>query len=438
MMRWKAAFTLIELLVVIAIIAILAALLLPALAAAREKTRRTSCLANLNQVAKSFESYTSDYGGYYPSWIGWGATDPNSYKQFCTGAACASNHYGAAGYSGWARTITFSGKEGTTPVTAHDYNFALLWRMIGGAVEQTQPMTAGRLNNAPSGLGMLLTTGYLGDVRVLYCPSSESMPAGLYGSSSTGTNRMAPSGLTAWRTAGGYDSQTMLYGDWDSVAMQSHPTNAGQRLNIILSHYAYRNVPFGAYQGWHKNTEGSAHPLAGVRPRIYGRIGQPFFRTVKELGGRAVVSDAWDKGYTHDVLGRDYTAAALAAINNTDVANSRAVPGVGVAGHGDAVNILYADHHASIYGDPQQTLVFHSQGFNTTTSTPHRSAFGYLGSSLVTYGLLSVNMTYYGGTNDRGCFGSAWPGTETLFPHRPWAIWHEFDSAGQIDVGVTN
>ncbi len=59
-------FTLIELLVVIAIIAILAAMLLPALQAAKEKTRQTKCLSNLMQIGRAFRLYLNENDGRWP------------------------------------------------------------------------------------------------------------------------------------------------------------------------------------------------------------------------------------------------------------------------------------------------------------------------------------------------------------------------------------
>jgi prepilin-type N-terminal cleavage/methylation domain-containing protein/prepilin-type processing-associated H-X9-DG protein len=71
----RLAFTLVELLVVIAIIGVLVAVLLPAIQAAREGARRTTCVNNLRQIGIALNSYHAAKNTFPPGKSGRGRQD---------------------------------------------------------------------------------------------------------------------------------------------------------------------------------------------------------------------------------------------------------------------------------------------------------------------------------------------------------------------------
>jgi prepilin-type N-terminal cleavage/methylation domain-containing protein/prepilin-type processing-associated H-X9-DG protein len=76
----RRGFTLIELLVVIAVIALLVGILLPALASARDSSRRTACLSNTRQLATTMTLYANEWKSWYPVLRPSGVTHDNLFS----------------------------------------------------------------------------------------------------------------------------------------------------------------------------------------------------------------------------------------------------------------------------------------------------------------------------------------------------------------------
>jgi len=419
----RLAFTLIELLVVVAIIAILAAMLLPALAAAREKARRSTCGNNFGQIARAMESYAGDYNGYFPCWTGWGGPD----KSWCrrggvlvTDDTCDLYHGTGSGIQRytWPIGSQFAGRPDDrvigTSYVMHLSTRCFAFGSVPRDADGQYRANAGNLNASPQGIGYLLTSGYVGDVGVFYCPSSDGMPA------DARVHSWPAHRIGHWRKLGGRDGNTLMYGQYQGSS-HTDPENfcvyssSYGRMPMAQSHYQYRNTQLGLMNPWHYYQEvAGLKELPGTRPIVHVRSGQPYFRTQRELSGRALLADTFSKGSTYDANGVEvYGLYYWAPIDM-----SRLIAGYGLRGHVDGYNVLYGDHHVAWYGDPQQKIIWHTQGPYADNSTA--GTF---------YVSMMCNNYFYG-----NAFSTGRDVNHAYFRNTPNAVWHELDTFADIDV----
>lgn len=304
--RTASGFTLIELLVVIAIIAVLAAMLLPALASAREKGRRSACANNLRQTGLALVSYTSDYGEYFPCDPAWGVPNWNHFTS-ASGENDAVHGCGANLCNTYAPFLTpgqvspaqvqtllpidaygtvenfYADSGGTTGHPGLRTRVTLNWSLSAKCLPQSYygviaynhedmssgDWTRGNLNMAPVGLGMLAAGSYIGDLKTFYCSTGSVFDGDLGRVNDVYASGVQPginTDVRRLRQLGGNTGWDLLHGDvsWangtDGFRWNAPAGVAGIAFGCS---YAYRNQPFVAGIDGHAGYGGAKY---GAQP----------------------------------------------------------------------------------------------------------------------------------------------------------------------------
>jgi prepilin-type N-terminal cleavage/methylation domain-containing protein/prepilin-type processing-associated H-X9-DG protein len=271
----RRGFTLVELLVVIAIIGVLVALLLPAVQAAREASRRSSCSNNLKQQGLALHNFHDTFGRFPAAMInpgrvnvaggtnGWNYKGPEVDLQaiYGRGGTTDASNYRVFNHTGFVALLPFLEQR---PLFDR-YNYLNRSNGSNPYGQQLGPDPTGNPNRIVGST----------QIKVYTCPSdlnpatvmtTTDPPASFY-------ERLAP-GVSR----GNYLFSTGYYTDYDrdySVtaiwARGAFGNNGAASMNMRDG--TSNTIAIGeATQEWHTASAYGPYPLAGTHTAVHGRI----------------------------------------------------------------------------------------------------------------------------------------------------------------------
>lgn len=250
--RVRRGFTLVELLVVIAIIGILVALLLPAIQAAREASRRASCVNKLKQMGLALHNYHDVHQVFPPALLSSGRYNSASYH---------ASHGGVKNTTGWALLAPYFEQS----ALIGNYDFAVCSSMsspYGHAVRGNDTLNDGVYNAR---------------IPLLECPSHPE--AGTVSNNAPGVASDFYTRRNAVRTSYAFSSGTFTDYDGPWMGMgndirQGMFGNDGAAGMINLTDGTSNTLAIGESQGGNFKTSTHYGPwgLTGTHTCCHGRV----------------------------------------------------------------------------------------------------------------------------------------------------------------------